>query len=436
MGGDSMSQAKAAVAEILAGLKEHEQFNITTFGSHYGLLFSKPKPADRRHLQIARKFLEQMDANMGGTEIGAALQATYQARAHKEELADILLITDGEIWNQDAILDDARKSGHRVFSVGVGSAVSEGFVREIAAVSGGASELVSPREQMAEHILRHFQRIHQPRATLVEVEWPSAPLYQAPSDFGQAVFAGDTLHLFARLNEKPTSAVSLRVTYADGKQVESTMALTAIDETSDFYATLPRLAAHARLKELDAEHAQAMAVEYQLVSEFTSCVLVYQRAVGEKADASPELRKVPQMMAAGWGGLGSVDRGIMMDMAASECSYLDAAPAPAASPASKSMAPLRSLRRKKLAPVADSKELFQAQEEIQEGAQDRGQDSIDILETLPFATLEILRDNGIETIGDLVKLTQEQLLALEGLDAEDVKAIVDALKNTGFTLKS
>ena len=429
MGGDSMQQAKAAVREILAGLHEQELFNITTFGSHHRLLFSKPKPADRRHLQIARKFVEKMDADMGGTEIGGALEATYKARSHKEELADILLITDGEIWNQEYILDEAKQSGHRIFSVGVGSAVSEGFVREIANVSGGASELVSPREQMAEHILRHFQRIHQPRATMVEVAWPSEPLYQTPSSFSQALFAGDTLHLFARLSEKPTAGVTLRVTYADGKQIESTMALTAIDESSDFHATLPRLAAHARLKELDDKQAQALAVEYQLVSEFTSCVLVYQRAAGEKADATPELRKVPQMMAAGWGGLGSVDRGIMMDMAGAEsCDFL-AAPA-SAPPMNKPMAPMRSLRSKKLSAVSDSKELF-----AQEETYDREQESIDILESLSFGTLETLRSHGIETIGDLIALSQQELLALDGLDAEEVKAIVEALRNIGLTLK-
>jgi len=432
MGGDSMRQAKAAVSEILSSLREHELFNITTFGSHHRLLFSKPKPADRRNLQIARKYIEKMDADMGGTEIAGALQATYQARSHKEELADILLITDGEIWNQDAILNEAKQSGHRIFSVGVGSAVSEGFVREIAKVSGGASELVSPREHMAEHIVRHFQRIHQPRATQVEVVWPSSPLYQTPDSFNYGLFAGDTIHVFARLMEKPMSGVILRVTYADGVKSEMKMDLVPVDDASTFYATLPRLAAHARLNELDAEQALALAVEYQLVCEYTSCVLVYERAAGEKADANPELRKVPNMLAAGWGGLGSVDRGIMMDMAVADISYNLAGPASAASPLSKQMAPARTLRRKKLASVVDFKESIEEElAQTESGAQ-----SIDILQSLPFGTLEILHNNGIDTLDDLIGLSQKELLALDGIDAEDVKMVIDALTSLGLKLKS
>ncbi len=39
MSGDSMRQAKAAVSEIIAGLKGDDRFNITVFGSDYRLLF-------------------------------------------------------------------------------------------------------------------------------------------------------------------------------------------------------------------------------------------------------------------------------------------------------------------------------------------------------------------------------------------------------------
>jgi len=46
-------------------------------------------------------------------------------------------------------------------------------------------------------------------------------------------------------------------------------------------------------------------VRYQLVTEHTSCVLVYAREVDAKAEKVPALRKVPQVLAAGWGGVGS-----------------------------------------------------------------------------------------------------------------------------------
>jgi Ca-activated chloride channel family protein len=49
-----------------------------------------------------------------------------------------------------------RRKAHRVFAVGVGSAVAEEMLRRLAQETGGACELVSPREGMAEKIARHL----------------------------------------------------------------------------------------------------------------------------------------------------------------------------------------------------------------------------------------------------------------------------------------
>jgi hypothetical protein len=67
-----------------------------------------------------------------------------------------------------------------------------------------------------------------------------------------------------------------------------------------------RLAASARLKELDRAAGAEQAVRYRLVSPWTNWLVVAERSKGEKAFDIPALRKVPQTMAAGWGGTGMV----------------------------------------------------------------------------------------------------------------------------------
>ena len=54
---------------------------------------------------------------------------------------DVLLITDGEIWQADEMVAAARTSGHRVFAIGVGSAPAEGVLRSLAEATGGACEV-------------------------------------------------------------------------------------------------------------------------------------------------------------------------------------------------------------------------------------------------------------------------------------------------------
>lgn len=89
---------------------------------------------------------------MGGTEIAAALRAAYRITGEPGIAGepgmdrDLLLITDGEVWDTKQPVAEARRSGYRIFTVGVGSAVAEAFVRELAAATGGACELVAPRQ--------------------------------------------------------------------------------------------------------------------------------------------------------------------------------------------------------------------------------------------------------------------------------------------------
>ena len=135
---------------------------------------------------------------MGGTEIGPALQAAYAA-ASGSESGDVFVVTDGEVSSWEAVVAEAKRSGRRVFTVGVGSAVSEAFVRGLAAATGGECELVSPREGMADRVIRHFERMRAPRAKRVAIHWPEGARDLAPATFG-AVFEGDTVTASAQFD--------------------------------------------------------------------------------------------------------------------------------------------------------------------------------------------------------------------------------------------
>jgi len=307
MGGDSIAQAKVALHEILSLLKPNDHFNLITFGSGFNLLFPEPVSATESNIRMAALFVEQIDANMGGTEIGAALEAAYRSGTVEGLPSDLLLITDGEVWNHDQIVTAAQKSGHRIFSVGVGSAVSEALVRRIAETTSGACELVSPRENMSERIVRHFNRIDQPSANSVHIEWPEVPVRQMPAEV-VAVYAGDTLHVFGWFNGPPVGRVNLVMAFEDGRVVTQEVPfLKGLSDSEKRPVSLPRVAAHALLQTLDDDKAAELAGRYQLVTEYTSCVLVFDREEDQKSEDIPALRKVPQVLAAGWGGMGSVE---------------------------------------------------------------------------------------------------------------------------------
>lgn len=205
----------------------------------------------------------------------------------------------------------AKKSGHRIFTVGVGSSVSKAFVRHLAHESGGACELVVPGEKMAEKIVRHFNRIYLPRAEDVVVRWPIAPEKIVPGIIGP-VYDGDTLHVFGCFKEKPAGSVILDMTLMDGRKFTQTAGLSDmknITASDDLPGPIARLAMQQALLGENKENATELAVKYQLISANTNYLVVASSEVDKTRQELPGLRKVPQMLAAGWGGVGTVVKG-------------------------------------------------------------------------------------------------------------------------------
>ena len=242
---------------------------------------------------------------MGGTEIGLALRHACPKKAGKRSNANVLLITDGEIYESEKIIESNRHRGHRIFTLGVGSAVSASFLQRLAGATGGACELVAPNEQMAEHIVRHFGRMRQLRVTHAEVRWGNEALWSVPEGVS-GVFAGDTLHVGAGFYSQPEGDATLWITYEDGSTQTLETSIAMVDVESATAAALPRVLAHQRLPQLTDSARVTTAIDYQLLTKGTKCLMTHQRAEGEKAEDLPALRNVPQHMAAGHGGFGSV----------------------------------------------------------------------------------------------------------------------------------
>ncbi len=296
MSGTAISQARIALEEILNLLNPMDEFNLFTFGTEFNQLFPQPLPATGEYLSMARRVLERLDANMGGTALAQVLEAACRNDRIDGLPTDILLITDGQVWDEGRILQQVQGSGHRIFTVGVGNSVSESLVRRLAQTTSAACELVSPRENMAEKIVRHFRRMRQPRAETVHIEWPGQPVRQLPEKV-QGLYAGDTLHTWAWFTQAPAGKASLVVRYEGGSTLKRAINITGTDgQVTPWQADLPRVAAFARLSGMNKQEAAALAEQYQLVTEHTSCVLVAERDESERAVEIPALRKVPHAL--------------------------------------------------------------------------------------------------------------------------------------------
>lgn len=310
MAGDSIDAAKRALQAIVRQLGAGDRFSLSRFGDTVehrsrGLW----KTTETTQL-AAQRWVGALQANLGGTEMKAALISTFALAPTVS--SDILLVTDGEISAIDSTIASAKHSGHRLFIVGIGSSPAETHLRRLAEATGGACDFVAPGEAVEPAVLRMFARLRSPRLSDLSIEWPSGAVPEWVSPLLPSVFDGDTVNVFALLGQAPAGPVRLL-----GKRAEddAPQEIGKADFAGELEAadTLPRMAVSVRLSSTDTDAANAttldaaaLAVAYQLVTDQTNFLLVHERAEGEKAIDMPELQKVQQMVPAGWGGMGTV----------------------------------------------------------------------------------------------------------------------------------
>jgi len=290
MAGTSIAQARKASLEILSLLRPQDYFNVTLFGNSHVHFFPNMVPADVENIAAASNGLEKLTADMGGTEIGNALESTFSLNG-PDSISTVLLITDGEIYEHEKLVKRAKTSGHRIFTVGVGNAVAEVFLKSLSSETDGACELVTPQEGMAERVLNQFHRMRQPKLGLLNIEWPSEPDWQ--TSMSNTVFAGDTVQVFAGFKTAIDGMVALKV----HRNSDVTSPIAEVSETQ-----IPRLSAARRMAVANEAEGLQLALKYQLLSRWTNFLVLSELA--EKAGDLPDIHQVPQMLAADWGGTG------------------------------------------------------------------------------------------------------------------------------------
>ena len=171
-----------ALQLCLRSLTSGCRFNIVGFGSTHEALFPASRTYDQSSLDVATAHVAAMQADLGGTEMLPALQFAVQQPASEGLPRQIVILTDGEVTNTDALLALAREHADqaRIFTFGIGAGASHHLVRGLARAGGGTSEFIYPGERIEPKVLRQVARLLSPALTDVRVEWVGGDVTQAP----------------------------------------------------------------------------------------------------------------------------------------------------------------------------------------------------------------------------------------------------------------
>jgi Ca-activated chloride channel family protein len=304
MQGDSISQARDCLNWLIGQLNNNDKVSFTRFGSSVEHDHQVLKHCTAAYKQLLKLTARRLNADLGGTEIDNALKeviAIEGTQPEESQNAVILLITDGEIWNIEETIATVRASGHRIYAVGVGSSPAESLLKDMAEVTGGGCEMVTPRESMQKAIERLLHRIRQTQVIAHKVNCAAPTLWQ--SKVQNHATQGEALMAWTQIQTEGVALESMNAVQTIHPNDTPITCPVSWDNNLD----LSRIAAALRLHDLSrAEEREALALEYQLVTSETNLILVQERAQSEKPDELPELHQVRPMLAAGYGGNGTM----------------------------------------------------------------------------------------------------------------------------------
>jgi Ca-activated chloride channel family protein len=232
MGGWKIVAARRAMARMVDTLTDRDRFTVYAFDdvieTPRGFEGNKLVDATNHHRAQAAEFLAKIDAR-GGTEMAQPLaQGVGELNAlagDRKTLAErdriLVLVTDGQVGNEDQILRELGKQlkNVRVFTLGVDRAVNEAFLKRLADLGGGASRLVESEDRL-DAVMDDVHR-HIGTAVLTNLRLEPAGLAFVPGSVVPSrmpdLFAGSPLTIMGRYTGSPQGAIALQARDAAGQ---------------------------------------------------------------------------------------------------------------------------------------------------------------------------------------------------------------------------
>ena len=209
MAGLPIAQARRAIAACLSTLNAEDKFALIAFDTwveHFRAHLTNAVPEERR---AATDFLDTLSAR-GGTELANGLKAAarlLQTNAN-DTAGDVLVITDGQVFGTNQVLEAARSTGARIHCLGIGDASQDRFLAQLASHTGGVSRFVTPGEAVDLAALDLFASILRPVAQNLIVSAPDG-IWIRP-ERPSTLFRGSPLLFFGETGSRSSGDLDLR----------------------------------------------------------------------------------------------------------------------------------------------------------------------------------------------------------------------------------
>ncbi|XP_063350451.1 von Willebrand factor A domain-containing protein 5A-like isoform X5 [Pelmatolapia mariae] len=211
-----ISSARDTLLLLLKSLPMGCYFNIYSFGSSYEHIFPKSVEYGEKTMEEALKKVEQMEADLGGTEILEPLKHIYSQPCIPTQPRQLFVFTDGEVGNTKEVIDLVKKNSgsHRCFSFGIGEGASSALINGMAKEGGGHAQFITGTDRMQPKVMQSLRFSLQPAVEDVSVTWdlPKGSKVTVLSPPITTIFQGKRSLIYAQLTGQSSEAAEGCVT--------------------------------------------------------------------------------------------------------------------------------------------------------------------------------------------------------------------------------
>ena len=208
MAGTSIEQAKASLITAVDSLSSIDQFNIIWFNNKTDHIFPKAVAASTQYKNIAKRFIENIQAN-GGTEMLPAMKLALSDDADPSRLRQVIFITDGNISNEAELFDiiDNQLGNSRLFTIGIGSAPNSYFMSKAAAKGRGTFTNIGDVNEVQEKTMTLFKKLETPALINIQLAINSNTMdintYEIFPAIIPDLYAGETATILVKGKQLP-----------------------------------------------------------------------------------------------------------------------------------------------------------------------------------------------------------------------------------------
>ena len=173
-----MEKARAALLYGIRILRDQDHFNVINFAGEEHLMETGMITADERGRKRGEAFVQALRP-VGGTNINQSLLTAMTQFSASDRPKILVFVTDGlptvgetNIRRIEENIRQARPSGVRLFTFGVGYDVNTALLDKLAAENGGVADYVEPKEDLEVKVSNFFAKINYPVLTDLKLEMP------------------------------------------------------------------------------------------------------------------------------------------------------------------------------------------------------------------------------------------------------------------------